>query len=152
MIKFPSRKDLSSSINMTPVIDIVFLLMIFFMLLCQFIVAENFDVNVPDSIHGAQEQSQNRQSTTTVTVMTDEKGNVSFAVGSEIVEYNSSANLVASISKMIDDQLTELSPNKRVVTLRTDRSVNFADAKYALAGISKSTATDVKLSVIRDKK
>ena len=38
----------SGSFNLTPVIDIVFLLILFFLVVCQFIEAENFPVNVPE--------------------------------------------------------------------------------------------------------
>ncbi len=40
--------DRSGTFNMTPIIDIVFLLIIFFLVVCQFIEAENFPVAVPD--------------------------------------------------------------------------------------------------------
>ena len=40
--------------NMTPMIDIVFLLIIFFMLICQFIVQENYRLDVPDDCPNAQ--------------------------------------------------------------------------------------------------
>ena len=39
---------------MTPIIDVVFLLIIFFMLVAQFIVAEQYKVSVPDQIKTAQ--------------------------------------------------------------------------------------------------
>ncbi len=38
--------------NMTPMIDIVFLLIIFFMLICQFIVQDNYRLVVPDDCPG----------------------------------------------------------------------------------------------------
>ena len=44
----PSILDIEDeAFDMTPVIDVVFLLIIFFMLVCQFIVAERFRVQVP---------------------------------------------------------------------------------------------------------
>ncbi|MCK4888036.1 MAG: biopolymer transporter ExbD, partial [Planctomycetes bacterium] len=39
----------SKSFNMTPIVDIVFLMIIFFLVVFQFIDAENFPVNVPDN-------------------------------------------------------------------------------------------------------
>ena len=44
----------AESFDMTPIIDVVFLLIIFFMLVCQFIAAEQFQVEVPDQISSAQ--------------------------------------------------------------------------------------------------
>jgi len=39
--------DRSGTFNMTPIIDIVFLLIIFFLVVCQFIEAENFRLPSP---------------------------------------------------------------------------------------------------------
>jgi biopolymer transport protein ExbD len=49
----------------------VFLLIIFFMLVCQFIAAEQFAVVVPDQIQTAQSQTQ-QTAPLTVTVLIDE--------------------------------------------------------------------------------
>ena len=62
--------------DMTPIIDVVFLLIIFFMLVCQFIVAENFQVEVPDQIATARENPAGQNLMTTVTVMADPAGQV----------------------------------------------------------------------------
>ena len=59
----------SPSFNMTPIIDIVFLLIIFFLVVCQFIEAENFPVTVPDDCEFAQSDSEPGGQVTTVTVM-----------------------------------------------------------------------------------
>ena len=73
-------------LNLTPVIDVVFLLIIFFMLVCQFIVAENFEVTVPDDISTAAEANDGGQGITTVTVMFDQDEQIVYAVGSEKIE------------------------------------------------------------------
>src|SRR4030042_3055635 len=75
----------TASFNMTPVIDIVFQLIIFFALVCKFIEAENFEVTVPDSCKFAQKQEQVDAGAVTVTVMKTSQGRVEFAVGAEKV-------------------------------------------------------------------
>ncbi|MBN1126508.1 MAG: biopolymer transporter ExbD [Sedimentisphaerales bacterium] len=137
--------------NMTPIIDVVFLLIIFFMLVCQFIVAENFQVEVPDQINTAVHSEQiEAGQTAIVTVMQDEDGQVRYAVGAEIIA-GQGDNLVRSIAGSLDRQLRSLPPGKRVVTLRNDKSIPFKFSKYALAGISQSSATDIKWAVVKEK-
>ncbi len=43
----------AETFDMTPIIDVVFLLIIFFMLVAQFIVAEQYKVSVPLQSHPA---------------------------------------------------------------------------------------------------
>lgn len=138
--------------NLTPIIDVVFLLIIFFMVVCQFIASESFDVAVPDRIDTGQEARQMaaRQSAI-VTVMREPDGAVAYAVGSRHVR-GQGRELAQSIAAAIDHQLQSLPPDKRVVTLRNDEDVTFAFTKYALAGIAYSTATDVRWAVIRDER
>jgi len=67
--------------NMTPIIDIVFLLIIFFLVVCQFIEAENFPVAVPDDCEFAQSDSEPGAQVTTVTVMKTGAERSAFAIG-----------------------------------------------------------------------
>ncbi|MBA7479046.1 hypothetical protein ES707_14477 [subsurface metagenome] len=138
-----------SSFNMTPIIDIVFLLIIFFLVVCQFIEAENFPVAVPDDCGFAQEDTD--AGVITVTAMKTDEEKIAFAVGSEKITASNYANIVDKLAELIDVRLGDLPPGRRVVTLRIDREVRFADAQYALAGIAASTATDVRLAALKDK-
>ncbi len=137
--------------NITAVIDIVFLLMIFFLLVCQFIVAENYEVAVPDAISEAQSPEGSLDKITTVTVMFDEAGRVSYAVGAEEIEAEPAGAIAEGISAEIDRQLQNLPSARRVVCLRVDKDVRFRYSKHALMGISQSSATDMKLSVVKQK-
>lgn len=143
--------DGSEGFNITPVIDIVFLLIIFFMIVCQFIVAENFSVSVPDDIASGQRSEDKDEKTTTVTVIPSEDGGVSYAVGAEVVASSGSKDISESISAAIDRQLVNLPKDRRIVGLRVDKGVVFKDSQYAISGISQSSATNIKLSVIRQK-
>ena len=135
--------------NMTPIIDIVFLLMVFFMLVCQFIVAENFDVNVPDDIASAQQEHDSDIPSTTVTVMFDGSGDVVYAVGSEriVSAENSLEDISVSIAEKIDLRMQNLPSADRVVNLRIDKDIPYYQSQHALVGISRSVATDIKLAV-----
>ncbi len=138
------------SFNMTPVIDIVFLLIIFFCVVCHFIDAENFPVVVPDGCDGAQSEQGSGQ-VTTVTVMKGEGGKAEFAVGSEKITVGSYGEIGERLAELVDNQLENLPKDSRVVTLRVDKDVCYAEAQYALAGIAASTATDIRLAALKDK-
>ena len=140
------------SFNMTPVIDIVFLLIIFFLVVCQFIEAENFPVAVPDGCQFAQSDAERRAGATTVTVMKTNNERNDFAVGSEKITSSSYSNIVEAIAKLIDVHLKNLPPDRRIVTLRIDKDVCFSEAQYALAGIAASSATNVQLAALKDKR
>ena len=145
------KSNNSGTFNMTPIIDVVFLLIVFFMLVCQFIVAENFEVDVPDKITAAKKTEADSGQLTTVTVMLDEKGDPAYAVGAEILSTDDSPEIIYAIAAAIDKQLATLPEEKRVVSLRCDKEILFEHTKYALAGISKSSATDIKWAVIKQK-
>ncbi len=136
--------------NLTPVIDIVFLLIIFFMLVCQFIVAENFEVAVPDDISSARPTEASGEQMTTVTVMFNESNKAAYAVGAEKIEPND-GEISDAIAAQIDSQLQTLPAERRVVCLRMDKGITFRNAQHALAGISLSSATEIKLTVSKQK-
>ncbi len=137
------------SFNMTPIIDIVFLLIIFFLVVCQFIEAENFPVTVPDGCEFAQSGSEPGVQVTTVTVMKTTGEKVDFAVGSEKISASDYAGIVDKLAELIDVRLRGLPPERRVVTLRIDKGICFGEAQYALAAVAQSSATDIQLAVSR---
>ena len=139
--------------NITPVIDVVFLLIIFFMIVCQFIAAENFTVEVPDDISQAQSADDPDSKTTTVTVISQGGDDaVKYAVGATVVAYAGDPDISSSIATQIDTQLANLPNDKRTVALRIDKVVTYKHSKHAISAISQSTATDIKLAVIRQQK
>ena len=140
------------SFNMTPVIDIVFLLIIFFLVVCQFIEAENFPVTVPDGCEFAQSDDEPGSRLTTVTVMKTAEEKIDFAVGSEKIAASSRADMVEKLAELIDVRLKDLPLDRRVVTLRIDRDVCFSEAQYALAGVAASSAADIQLAVLKDRR
>ena len=146
--------DRSGSFNMTPIIDIVFLLIIFFLVVCQFIGAENFPVTVPHGCGFAQSEPEPEARMTTVTVMKAGDDKVSFAVGPDEVtasDYSEGfLDIAEKLARLIDVRLKDFPPDRRVVTLRIDKDICFVAAQYALAGIAQSSATDIQLAVLKD--
>jgi biopolymer transport protein ExbD len=138
-------------LNMTPIIDIVFLLIIFFMIVCQFITEQNFEVSVPDDVTSAEEfAQQDDNGGTTVTVMLDEQGVVSYAVDADVIPVGN-GNVSELIARAIDTRL-KATDEQRTVSLRIDKDIEFKDSQYALAGISNSNASGMKLAAHKDKR
>ncbi len=140
------------SFNMTPIIDIVFLLIIFFLVVCQFIEAENFPVTVPDGCEFAQSELNHRSQLTTVTVMRTAEEGSCFAVGSEKISVSGRSVIVEKLAELIDARLKDLPPEDRIVTLRIDKDICFGEAQYALAGIAGSIATNVQLAALQNER
>jgi len=78
-------------------------------------------------------------------------GRSAFAVGSEKIPASEGSDLTEQIARLVDFGLRNLPSDRRVVTLRIDRDVCFAEAQYALAAVAASSATDIQLAVLRDK-
>ena len=138
------------SFNMTPIIDIVFLLIIFLLVVCQFIDAENFEVSVTDGCKFAEKKTDEQNQITTVTVMQNEKEKVDFAVGGEKIATLNKSETTAKIAQLINSHLSNSPADDRNVVLRIDKDVCFADAQYALAGIAKSRATNIQMAVLKE--
>jgi biopolymer transport protein ExbD len=136
--------------NLTPVIDIVFLLIIFFAVVCKFIEAENFPVTVPDGCGYAQNEVETQTISTTVSVIKTDGAMSEFAVGSEKISASNYGELADRVAEMINERLEELPADNRIVTLRIDKDVTFAEAQYALAALAQSDATDIRLAVVKD--
>jgi biopolymer transport protein ExbD len=143
------EREPMTSFNMTPVIDIVFLLIIFFALVFKFIEAENFPVAVPDNCNFAQSQVEQQSAMTTITVIKDQTGRSDFAVGSEKISMASYNEVPSKLADLINERLKTTTYDK-TVTLRIDKDIPYSQAQFALAGIAKSSATDIRLAVIKE--
>ena len=142
-------RESADSFNMTPIIDIVFLLIIFFVVVCQFIEAENFPVSVPDKCNFAEQDSQLPHQITTLTVMKTDDEKTAFAVGSDTIMATDRSEIVEQIAHLINARMESLAPESRIVNLRIDKDIKFAQAQYALAGIAQSIAKDIKIATLK---
>ncbi len=128
---------------MTALIDIVFLLILFFVVVCQFIETENIPVELADNCGQAQDVRLEETASLIVTVIASQDGIAKFAVGSEKTQQE-------NIADRIDANLKNVPDAQKSVTLRIDRSIEFKDAKKALAAISQSKARYVHLAALKD--
>jgi len=131
---------------MTPVIDVVFLLIIFFMLVCQFIAADRFKVQVPEQI-ASSAPLRDDERILTLTVLPEE-GGVLYAADAERLKVENADDLPALIAAAIDEHYRGRPISEvRTVRLRCDRTAAFGHVRPVLEGIAQSCATDVDWAV-----
>jgi biopolymer transport protein ExbD len=104
-----SRAHYALSFNMTPMIDIVFLLIIFFMTVSQITRTVDHPVELPKVIQGTSESK-----TATVTINLNEKGSVIVA-GKELSQQEVATALQNRLQKVDND------PDRIRIQIRCDR-------------------------------
>jgi biopolymer transport protein ExbD len=138
------------SFNMTPVIDIVFLLIIFFVVVFQFIGTDDTKVQLPADCIFAESIDEDRPLPATITAGKTEQGGVIFSVGPEKIRTVDKYQLMQMIQKSLDERLRKLPESQRVAVLRIDKNISFADAQYALAAAAESSANRLRLATLAD--
>jgi biopolymer transport protein ExbD len=133
-------------VDLTPVIDVVFLLIIFFMLVCQFMADEQFPVKVPEQIETAVAANDEHVPVTLTVLMEGQKAVC--AVGSQRLATVTGGELSILITSAVDDALR--GSTEKTVRLRCDKQVPFGEVKHILSGISKSQAEQLDWAVVND--
>ncbi|AQT68421.1 protein TolR [Anaerohalosphaera lusitana] len=151
MLYTSRKKSDASQCDLTPIIDIVFLLIIFFMIVCTFISAENFEVEIPDDIETAQDAQVDPPQTVTLTAMLED-GEVVYAVGSARISVPASGELLGSLTDQLDAQLAKLPEDKRLVDLRIDKDIPYKYCQNVLAAINRSSASKINIAVTKEKR
>ncbi len=136
--------------NMTPVIDIVFLLIVFFVVVFQFIGTEGPQIQLPADCSFAESIDENRPWPATITAGRTDKGQVSFSVGGEKIHATDKTELMQLLQKSLDEHLRNLPEPERVVVLRIDRNISYSDAQYALAAAAESSANRLRLATLAE--
>lgn len=144
---FLSRQE-AVGFDMTPLIDVVSLLIIFFMLVFQFCAAELFEVQVPDKIAYADASAPQAGSLMTITVMR-KGGKICYAAGADILPGDEPALLEKMIASAIDSR-TPQAGQEKTVCLRCDKQVAFENIRPVLAGIAQSDARKIQWAVTQN--
>jgi len=136
-LEFERRKRSSVGLNMTPLIDMVFLLLIFFVLSSHFISEKGFKIKLPKAV--SSQVQKNEQ----VTVFIDKEGSIFL---------NDSAIKLGQLKSLIRAELNKA--NSKTVVIKADEDVSLGlavkvmdIAKEANADglvISTKTANDEK--------
>lgn len=136
--------------NMTPVIDIVFLLIVFLVVVCHFIETEDLVVQVPDKCDLSEDDNEAQAMTMTVTLTKRPDGEVEFVLGKDKLNITEIPDLSAMLADEIDSRLCDYPDEQRIITLRIDKSITFRDVKHILAGVSASDAGYVRLATLKN--
>ena len=145
--------------NMTPLIDVVFLLIIFFMLVCQFIVQENYKLIVPDDCSNAIIPENFDRNAITVSVFRNEKKgagptDVLYAVRSKVFDpaaeqYRDKPDkLLKDVTETIIQQAEQKADP--LIYLRADYNMNYADVQQAMIALSRAGITKIQLAAFRN--
>ena len=164
---FTSRMAGEAQFNLTAMIDVVFLLIIFFMLICQFIVQENYRLIVPDDCGTAIVPDHQDRNAITVSVFpqnkeplsSDEIGvapadlSVLYAVRARRYDPQSPAykadpeKLWADMTEQIIAEAAR--KGEPLVYLRADKDMTYADVQEALLALARAKISKVHLAAFR---
>ena len=124
-----------AGLNLTAMIDVVFILITFFLLIFRSIGRENFPVAVPDEVAGAQ-AAKGPEAAVTVSVFRGEGGGAEYAVGE-------------SRCLGVDEvRLAVLAAGEREVLLRADGTLGWGDVGPVLAALSEAGVARVRLAAL----
>jgi biopolymer transport protein ExbD len=143
-----TREESDVCFNMTPMIDVVFLLITFFILVGTFTADEYFEVLVPDKIVNADASAPQAGSLMTITVMRKD-GKICYAAGADILPGDEPALLEKMIASAIDSR-TPQAGQEKTVCLRCDKQIAFENIRPVLAGIAQSDARKIQWAVTQN--
>jgi biopolymer transport protein ExbD len=144
-ISFKSHSEVG--FDLTPIIDVVFLLIIFFMLVCQFSASEQVEAQLPDKITSSV-ASENAKEIASVNITLND-GAIRYAVGADVLAAAESKLLEKMICSAIDSRLAN-DTGPRIVSLRCDKRVPFEKVRPALKAIAQSRAEKIQWAVLPD--
>ncbi len=131
-MQFEGRRHTSYIPNMTPLIDIVFLLLIFFMLTSHFVRDEVINIDLPEADSGkALDKPQQ------VEVVIDKNGQ--FSIDNQIVP-------LTSLQSVLQEKLS--AQEEKVVRIRGDENVDLGVAIEAFDAARKAGAVGVDIVTI----
>jgi len=132
-LDFERRKKPKSDLNMTPLIDMVFLLLIFFVLSSHFVSNRGFNIKLPESKH-APHQKQDKN-----IIFIKEDGEI-FLNDAEVQLSNLTENLKVSISRT----------GSRVVVIKADEKVDLGLAVKVMDAAKQAEAQNLVIATQAD--
>ncbi len=155
----------SVQFNLTPMIDVVFILITFFMLICRSIGQENYKLLIPDRCTHAVTPDQPDRNAITVSVVpksqpggrqvgdADETDAVIYAVRAR--EYDPQAEPYRADEQLLLDDMTKQiaaeaeRKGDSLVYLRADRNITYGHVQNALLALSRAKIKTVHLAAYR---
>jgi len=132
-VKFSDRKEDETLINLTPLIDVVFLLLIFFMVSTTFEQQSRIQIELPEATASPEELEEE-----SIEIIIDAQGR--YFIGEEQVVNTELKTLKSAISKVVGDRGTV------PVTIRADASTPHQAVITALDATSQLGLTHISLA------
>ena len=152
--------------NLTPMIDVVFILITFFMLICRTIGQENYKMTIPDECAEAVLPEQSEEQAFTVSVFFSSPSPASagaeatglepapvYAVRAEVFDpkheaYQANpALLIADMAKQISQAAQK--KEAEMVHLRADKNLTYGQVQQALQALAQAKIQTVRLAAYR---
>ncbi len=127
---FEGRRRIHSHLDIAPLIDIVFLLLVFFMLTSTFIVQEAVELELPES------KSSSKIDTTPIIISLDKAGQL--AINDEIIELHLLRSLLKTRLKQSENPAITLKSDAKV---EVQQLLNVMDEIRAAGGSNIALAT-----------
>jgi len=153
-----SRFHSEPQFNMTPMIDVVFLLIIFFMLICQYIVRENYKLVIPDDCAAAVVPDHLDHNAITVSVFPQTPAGqpdseVCYAI--RTIEYDPRQDAYRrQPGRLIEDMARQIAVEARrkedaLIYLRADKDLSYGQVQKALLALSRAQIRKVQVAAFR---
>ncbi len=113
-------------VEMTPMIDIVFLLIIFFMVAAQFAQQAHVNLNLPDEL-GEQKESDS-QNVLVINILKD---------GTIILDNSKGAIAIEDVDSLVEETLSENNSDWKNISVRADENAEAVTLNKVLAILSK---------------
>jgi biopolymer transport protein ExbD len=136
-------------LNLTPIIDVVFLLIIFLVIVYQRIDAQNFQLDVPEGCVNASNNNADTAPPTVSVFINPDDGEKIFAVGADKCPFTASTDIINWLISSIDKEAAE--KNIKTVRLRIDKNIEYRDAQLVLAAAARSNVEDMEIATIKEK-
>ncbi|PHQ90823.1 MAG: hypothetical protein COB42_04310 [Sulfurimonas sp.] len=128
-MKFKKRTPITTGVNLTSLIDIVFLLLIFFMLTAHFVNEEAINVELPTSEY-ATEINENKP----IVVVVTKNGELS--IDAKVISREKFFSAVASLVS---------SGDKKVLYIKGDKKAKLSDIVYVMDAAKASNIASVSI-------
>ena len=153
--KYTNRFHSEPQFNMTSMIDVVFLLIIFFMLACQYIVQENYKLVIPDDCTAAIVPERLDRNAITVSVFPKNAGTpgnqeILYAVRAreydpqQEVYRREPLRLVEEMSRQITTEAQR--KEDALIYLRADKDLTYGQVQKAMLALSRAQIRKVQLA------
>jgi biopolymer transport protein ExbD len=136
----------SGRINLVPMIDIVFQLLVFFMVASHLVNSEREPIQLPQPVHSlAREKQLNNR--LMINLFSDSTGRIS--------KIKANADLVRDLPSLVDLVLRygpKLQANNGTVIIRANKNMQFAEIERVLQAVANAGVTSVHVAAEQDEK